>query len=80
MYEIYDELTKVPLALQDAQTASAFIRVLCSQLLYSTTVTSLASRLGFSLYNILSIILKLRELTIDEMQVIYGLATRRLER
>lgn len=80
IYEIHGELTKVPLALQDAQIASPVIHILGSHLLYSTTVTWLTSAVGFELCCVLKATLKLRKLTTNEMQVIYGLATRRLER
>lgn len=80
LYDLQDTLTKVPLILQDIQAASTVIRILGSQLLYSTTTTGLTRDQGFYLCRVLWATLKLRELTTDEMDIIYSLATRRLER
>lgn len=80
IYDLHDALTKVPLALQVTQVTSAVIHILGSQLLYSPTITRLTCDLGFHLSNVLSATLNFRALTVDEMQVILGLAMRRLER
>ena len=70
----------MPLALQDTQAATSVIRILASELLYSTHETRLICSQGFQLCNVLSAVKLLRDLTTEEMRVIYSLAMRRLER
>ena len=79
-YDLRDALTKVPLSLQDTQAASAVIRILGHELIYSTAATKLIRGHGLQLCNVLSSIILVRELTNDEIQVINSLAMRRLER
>ena len=80
MHDLRDSLTKAPLALQDTQAATSVIRILASELLYSTLDIHLARSMGPTLCSVLSQVQLLRGLTADEMAVIYGLAMRRLER
>jgi hypothetical protein len=80
IYDLRDTLAKVPLDLQDTQAATEVIRILGSELLYSTHVTHLICSQGYQLCNMLSAIRLLREFTLDEMHIIYGLAMRRQER
>lgn len=80
LYDLQDALAKVPLGLQDTQAASACIHILGSQLLYSTATTRVLSSQGFELCRVLWATLHVRELIADEIQMIYRLATRRLER
>ena len=82
IHELRDALRKVPFSLRNTQTASTFIRILGSELLDSTTTTCtrFVSSQGFQLCNVLSSTLLLRELTRDEINMVYNLAMRRLER
>ena len=80
IHDLRDSLTRVPLALQDTQAATSVIRILASELLYSTHETRLTRRHGLMLCNVLSKLPYLRDLTMEEMRVIYSLAMRRLER
>ena len=79
VYDLRDTLTKVPMSLQDTQAASAVIRILGRELLYSPVATESIIRLGFRLCDVLSSIIPVRKLTNDEIQVVYSLAMRRLE-
>ena len=80
IYDLRESLTRVPLALQDTQAATSVIRILASELLYSTHETQLTRNQGFQLCHVLIAIRLLRDLTVEEMRVIYSLAMRRLER
>ena len=80
IYDLRDSLTRVPLALQDTQATTSFIRILASELLYSTHETVLTRVLALKLCNVLQAVKLSRDLTVEEMRVIYSLAMRRLER
>ena len=80
IYDLRDSLTRVPLALQVTQAATSFICILASELLYSTHETVLTRVLALKLCNVLQAVKLSRELTVEEMRVIYSLAMRRLER
>ena len=79
-YDLIESLTRDPLALQDTRAATSVIRIIASELLYSTPGIHVARGLASMLCNVLSLVPLLRDLTVEEMRVIYSLAMRRLER
>ena len=80
IHDLRDSLTKVPLALQDTRAATSVVRILTSELLYSAHETRLTWHQGLILFNVVSSIRLLRDLTEEEMHIIYSLAMRRLQR
>lgn len=80
VYKVHDVLSKVPMVLHDNRATSTIVDILGSQLLYSATVTRLTHAQGFHLSHILSATSEFHPLTTEEMQRIYSLAVRRLER